>query len=266
MCTASWFAPTSADDLRERKRLFANDSSLGTGWAPQQEVETFVRMLTRYLSEPGPFSTAHPWCGSDVKVMAHGTSEELDVVLAVPQKCTHVSDRTDYLKNKSIVLNECERLAAQHLQGMPARFTINARDVPDKDELYMTYTGSSLESGDEGIVGRGNRVNGIITPLRAMNLEGAHGKNPVYHVGKLYNVAAGRIAQRLHEATGGYAEVHLISATGQRLDRPRRISIRLGDDGDELADDKLSAVLLETLDGFPSLTSEILSSAGGLLA
>jgi hypothetical protein len=57
--------------------------------------------------------------------------------------------------------------------------------------------------------------------------EAANGKNPLYHVGKLYNVAANRNAARLHEATGANAEVHLISATGQRLDRPWRILIRL---------------------------------------
>jgi S-adenosylmethionine synthetase len=68
------------------------------------------------------------------------------------------------------------------------------RDIPDRDELYLTYTGSSIESGDEGVVGRGNRVTGLITPLRPMNIEGASGKNPVYHVGKLYNLAAQRIA------------------------------------------------------------------------
>ncbi|GAA4942955.1 hypothetical protein GCM10023238_06060 [Streptomyces heliomycini] len=51
-----------------------------------------------------------------------------------------------------------------------------------------------------------------------MNLEGANGKNPVYHVGKLYNIAAQRLAQRLYEATDGHAEVHFVSTTGQRLD------------------------------------------------
>lgn len=84
-----------------------------------------------------------------------------------------------------------------------ASFRLNARDIVERDELYLTFTGSSIESGDEGLVGRGNRVNGLITPLRAMNLEGANGKNPVYHVGKLYNVAARLIAQRLHRRFTG---------------------------------------------------------------
>jgi S-adenosylmethionine synthetase len=261
-----WFAPQSSDDLRERKQLFANDTSLGTGWAPRSRVEEFVRMLADHFSGPDGFRKEHPSCGADVKVMAHGTSEELDMVLAVPQKSVHVASRTEYLANKEAVLAECERLARRHYSGIEARFRLNARDIPERDELYLTYTGSSIESGDEGVVGRGNRVNGLITPLRPMNMEGANGKNPVYHVGKLYNVAANRIAQRLHEVTGGHAEVHLISATGQRLDRPWRIVVRLSEDGDHLNDSKLRALLLETLDAFPALTEEILFGDGMVLA
>jgi S-adenosylmethionine synthetase len=38
--------------------------------------------------------------------------------------------------------------------------------------------------------GRGNRINGLITPCRPMRLEAAAGKIPVTHVGKIYNVMA----------------------------------------------------------------------------
>ncbi|MGH7867507.1 MAG: methionine adenosyltransferase, partial [Candidatus Dormibacteraceae bacterium] len=249
-----WFAPKSADDLRERTQLFANDTSLGTGWAPLNRVEEFALTLADHFSQPDGFRAQHPWCGSDVKVLAHGTGDELDVVLAVPQKSKCVESRAAYIANKEAVLAQCASLAALQLPKMEARFQLNTRDIPERDELYMTYTGSSIESGDEGVVGRGNRVNGLITPLRPMNVEGASGKNPVYHVGKLYNIAANRIAQCLYEATGAYVEVHLVSATGRRLDRPWRIVVRFAESGTELADDKVRALLLDTLDAFPALT------------
>lgn len=261
-----WFAPSSADDLRERECLLANDTSLGTGWAPESPAEGFTRRLADYFSGPGQFRTSHAWCGSDVKIMSHGFGDELDVVLAVPQKCDLVAGRAEYLTHKDEVLAECIRLADRELPGIRAHFRLNSRDIPERDELYLTYTGSSIESGDEGLVGRGNRVTGLITPLRPMNVEGANGKNPVYHVGKLYNVAAQRLAQRLHEETGDYAEVHLVSATGQRLDRPWRILVRLAHNGDGIREDKLRALLLETLDSFPAMTSELVSGDGLTLA
>ncbi len=253
-----WFAPRSLDDLRERRTRLANDTSLGTGWAPESRFEVFVRDLVDHFSAAGPFTATHPWCGSDVKVMGYATGDEVDVVLCVPQKCSHVPDRVAYLENKEIVLAECRRLATERLGDVPARFQLNVRDLPERDELYLTFTGSSIESGDEGVVGRGNRVNGLITPTRPMNVEGANGKNPVYHVGKLYNLAARRLAQRLAEATGDYAEVHLVSATGQRLDRPWRVLIRLASPEPEL--DKVNTLILEALDGFPALTDEILTT------
>jgi len=63
--------------------------------------------------------------------------------------------------------------------------------------LYLTATGTSAEQGDDGQVGRGNRVNGLITPYRPMTLEAAAGKNPVSHVGKTYNIAARQICDKI---------------------------------------------------------------------
>lgn len=190
-----------------------------------------------------------------MKLMGYWDGSAADVVLCVPQKSSHVSSRACYLDNKHTVLGECERLASLRLPDAPVRFRLNVRDVPEKDEFYLTYTGSSIESGDEGVVGRGNRVNGLITPLRPMNMEGANGKNPVYHVGKLYNLAATRLARRLHTEYGGHAEVHLVSATGERLDRPWRILVRLSTDTAQ--PDQVQELVAETLAAFPALTEEI---------
>ncbi|QIY94494.1 methionine adenosyltransferase [Streptomyces sp. S1D4-11] len=250
-----WFAPRSADDLRERRVLLANDTSLGTGWAPENPFESFVRELVDHFSGASSFTAAHSWCGSDVKLMGYWDGKTADVVLCVPQKSSYVDSRATYLDNKHTVLAECERLVALRLPDAPVRFRLNVRDVPEKDEFYLTYTGSSIESGDEGVVGRGNRVNGLITPLRPMNMEGANGKNPVYHVGKLYNLAATRLAQHLHTEFGGHAEVHLVSATGERLDRPWRILVRLS--SDDAQPEQVQALVTEALAAFPALTEEI---------
>lgn len=71
---------------------------------------------------------------------------------------------------------------------------MNVSDTGSAQDSYLTVTGLSAESGDDGQVGRGNRVNGLIAPYRPMSLEAAAGKNPVTHVGKLYNIIAMRIA------------------------------------------------------------------------
>lgn len=255
---AAWFAPASVDELRERRQLIANDTSFGTGWAPDNEVEVFARALVDCLSGPSDFTALRPWCGSDVKLMILADAERLDAVVCVPQKSCRVPNRAVYLANCAEVLDECYRQAASALPELKASFRLNARDIVERDELYLTYSGSSIESGDEGLVGRGNRVNGLITPLRPMNLEGANGKNPVYHVGKLYNVAARRIAQMLHERFGGYVEVHLVSATGQLLARPWQTLIRLSQP--TVKTDEVQAIVNSVLRRLPELTQEIIYS------
>lgn len=79
-----WFAPESTSDLRELHQLFANDSSLGTGWAPRSRIERFTQTLADHFSKPDGFGMARQWCGTDVKVMAWGVADEIDVALAVP--------------------------------------------------------------------------------------------------------------------------------------------------------------------------------------
>ncbi|MEK8144256.1 hypothetical protein NKH18_27470 [Streptomyces sp. M10(2022)] len=45
-----WFNPRSIDDLREREVRLSNDTSLGTGWAPENRFESFVRELADHFS------------------------------------------------------------------------------------------------------------------------------------------------------------------------------------------------------------------------
>jgi len=60
-----------------------------------------------------------------------------------------------------------------------------------------------------------------------MTIESAAGKNAVMHVGKLYNIAASLIAQRLVEEVGAVEEARclLVSQIGSPLDRPQAIDV-----------------------------------------
>jgi S-adenosylmethionine synthetase len=108
----------------------------------------------------------------------------------------------------------------------PADLVLNALDdlrARDESGLHLTVTGLSAEMGDDGQVGRGNRVNGLITPGRPMSLEAAAGKNPTSHVGKIYNVLADSIARAVCAEVEQVEEanVQLLSTIGQPLDQPR---------------------------------------------
>jgi S-adenosylmethionine synthetase len=62
-----------------------------------------------------------------------------------------------------------------------------------------------------------------------MGTEAAAGKNPVSHVGKIYNVLAHRMAQEIYENISGIKEVYvlLLSRIGSPVDRPRMATAQL---------------------------------------
>jgi len=107
---------------------------------------------------------------------------------------------------------------------------LNTADDYSEGIYYNTVTGLSMENGDDGSVGRGNRVNGLITPFRPMSMEAAAGKNPVTHVGKIYNILANVISSEIAEEAGGDVEeirVRILSQIGKPIDDPQTASIQL---------------------------------------
>jgi len=111
------------------------------------------------------------------------------------------------------------------------RVMINTLDDPGRGDsgMYLTVLGTSAEGADGGVVGRGNRVNGLIAFNRPVNMEAAAGKNPVSHVGKIYAVLANRMAAEIYAQVPGISEVNvwLCSQIGQPVDRPKLASVQL---------------------------------------
>jgi S-adenosylmethionine synthetase len=78
-------------------------------------------------------------------------------------------------------------------------------------------------------VGRGNRVNGLISLNRPQCSEAAAGKNPVSHVGKIYNLLTHRMANKVHQQVPDVKEVYvwLLSKIGQPIDQPAVAAVQL---------------------------------------
>jgi S-adenosylmethionine synthetase len=124
-----------------------------------------------------------------------------------------------------------------------AEVIVNAADDIERRSIYLTVSGTSAEAGDDGEAGRGNRVNGLITPFRPMTMESVAGKNPANHTGKIYNIAASLIAERVVETLPAVneAECILVSEIGRRVDEPQLMQLRLRPGGTLTHDIKLAA-------------------------
>jgi S-adenosylmethionine synthetase len=213
---------------RARARVaLANDTSIGVGFAPLSPLEAAVLALERSINAFDA-KRVRPETGEDVKVMAVRRGGHSAFTIACAFVSAHVESAAAYEQKKARLAQALQRRAADLLGGQ-AEVVVNAADDAARGSLYLTVTGTSAEAGDDGEVGRGNRANGLITPGRPMTLEAAAGKNPVSHVGKLYNVAAGRIAgalvAALPEVAG--AECALVSRIGVPIDDPQLVALRL---------------------------------------
>ena len=114
---------------------------------------------------------------------------------------------------------------AERLAGHDVELHLNTKDDEVGTSLYLTAIGSCVESGDEGMVGRGNRPSGVISPLRAHSGEAACGKNPAFFPGKVYNAAAIEIAQLIYQDIGTPVEVWLAAQEGRPLDDPWQVVV-----------------------------------------
>ncbi len=160
--------------------------------------------------------------------MAIRRGRHLQLTVACAMIDRHLRDIDDYLAERATVEQVVRSLVVEH--GFTSyELGVNTADDPAAGTVYLTVTGTSAEAGDDGEVGRGNRANGLITPHRPMSLEAAAGKNPVAHVGKIYNVVARDIAEAIVAADVAIAAVHclMVSRIGSPVTRPALVDIKL---------------------------------------
>lgn len=205
----------------------ANDTSCGVGFAPLDALERTVLAVEHHLNARAT-KEAHPQIGEDIKVMGVRRGETIALTVACALVDRHVADLADYRAKKSQVAALAAD-AAQAVTGHPVEVLVNAADGESADSVYLTVTGLSAESGDDGQVGRGNRANGLLTPYRPMSLEAVCGKNPVSHVGKLYNVVASRAAAAIVADVAEVEEAYcfLASHIGCSILEPRVFDIKV---------------------------------------
>lgn len=227
-------------DLFARSEAGANDTSVGVGCAPLTETERLTLEAERRLNSP-EWKVRHPEIGEDVKVMAVRRDRHLSLTVAAAFVDRFIPDAATYFSRKAEIVAELERELSRELRDCDALdVELNVLDDPGRGSggMYLTVTGTSAEGADSGQVGRGNRANGLISPHRAMSLEAVAGKNPVSHVGKIYNVLALQSARRIAEVVDGAAEVTvwICSRIGHRLDDPWSVAVELVPrDADDLA-------------------------------
>ncbi|OYT64462.1 S-adenosylmethionine synthetase [Candidatus Bathyarchaeota archaeon ex4484_205] len=221
-------------DLRELFKLGgdvprANDTSFGVGFAPMTPLEKTVLEVEMELNSDSSKRRV-PSLGEDIKVMGTRNGDKYSLTIASAMVSSQLSSYEEYYdakeKVREIAISKAKKILGSDKE---LEVVINAADEEER-VVYITVTGTSAEAGDDGSTGRGNRVNGLITPFRPMSLEAACGKNPVSHIGKLYNVMAHKIAEEIHSETGALeVYVRLQSRIGSPINQPENASVQILD-------------------------------------
>ncbi len=204
----------------------SNDTSFGVGFAPLSTTEKLVLETERYIGKLDLKEV-----GEDVKVMGVRNGDNIILTIADAMVSGYIPDIDHY---KSIINDLYEKINdfVVKLTDKPVKIDINAADDYKKKSVYLTVTGTSAEHGDDGSVGRGNRANGLITPYRPMSVEASAGKNPVNHVGKIYNLLSKDIAEEIAKEGCEEVCVRMMSQIGSPINKPLIASVQIiGDKG-----------------------------------
>jgi S-adenosylmethionine synthetase len=238
----------------------ANDTSYGVGHAPLSETEQIVKATEDRLN--GEYSVDHPEVGQDVKVMGKREGDQIDVTVAVAMVDRHIDDLDAYKAAVDNVRTYVADLATDYTDR-DVTVHVNTADDYDEGSIYLTTTGTSAEQGDDGSVGRGNRANGLITPNRPMSMEATSGKNPVNHIGKIYNLLSTEIAKSVVDDVDGIEQlqIRLLSQIGSPIDEPHVADAELVTEDDvTVADieDEVEAAIDDELADVTSVTRRVI--------
>jgi S-adenosylmethionine synthetase len=245
----------------------ANDTSIGVGHAPLTKLERLVLAIERTINGRDRCRQNPSW-GEDVKVMGIRYGDNVQIIVACAMIGRYLVHIDDYLREKTAIEDIVSKQSAEH--GFPSPdVAINAADDVTKGNVYLTVTGTSAEAGDDGQVGRGNRVNGLITPCQPMTLEAAAGKNPVTHVGKIYAVLAQDIAETLVRELPEVSKARclMVSKIGEPVTTPAILQIKLATrDGSPVAQlsKRIEEIAGDQLAHIPYLVDGFLAGTVGI--
>jgi len=204
----------------------SNDTSFGVGHAPFSEVETIIKNSSDFIDTK--LRKKYPAIGQDIKIMGLRDKDTITLTIAcaiVDRYCADIKEYQEYMA----ILSEQITTVAKKSTKRKVVVHVNTADDIKKKSVFLTVTGTSAEMGDDGSVGRGNRCNGLITPNRPMSMEATSGKNPINHIGKIYNLLSTQIARECVTKVDGIEEmyVRLLSQIGKPIDLPLVASIQV---------------------------------------
>ena len=261
---------TSSYELRsifENPKLFvANDTSALVGYAPFTRTESAVLETEQYINSPN-FKKEFPESGEDVKVMGFRNSNFLEITIAMAFVDSYVDSENHYFKRKQEMLQSILEFHKKRSDFDEVNVSINNLDSKNKgmDGLYLTVLGTSADNADSGEVGRGNMSNRVISLTRPAGSEATAGKNPVSHIGKIYNALSFKLAEDIQKKVPEFEEVlvWMYNIIGKPVNDPAAIVVQpISDKGLDVSkfEHTIREIIEENLDKIDEFCMSLVTS------
>lgn len=252
-------AVNDKDAARHNNHNRCNDTSTTVSYYPMSKLETVVLNIEQLLNSEY-YKKENPWVGNDIKVMGIRKERNIEITSCVPLISTYVKDLEDYIVKLNGIKKDIEKEIKKVFKNNDIKIFLNTRDNYEKNDLYLTLTGSAVESGDEGAVGRGNRSRGVIPFSRNFSMEAACGKNPVYHTGKLFTAIGDIISQKIYEKYNVENTVYCTSKMGDDINDPWSISVELNKNLSKEEIEDIDNMINEIINNHSVITDEIINN------
>jgi len=219
-----WYTPRNINDVPDSGKLFAADTAL----CVNHSTKTFCERLTFELeqsfwnyNEKGYASPKFSKIGQDIKVMVSRIHNDIVATVCMPVYKDVYSTHEEY--NNIIKFHEARLTKIANHMNFDKKYNINIEINRLPDGAYRNYSlvvGSCIECGEEGIVGRGNNSQGLISSFREHTVEAPCGKNPRYHTGRIVNFLANNATSRIFEELGVKCTLYSLTRNRGSIIRP----------------------------------------------
>lgn len=218
------YRPKDKTQIPHTIQLKANDTSCCVANWPPTVTESITYRLERYFWEnvDGYAIPRFPEVGQDIKVFVLRTGTHLEVTVCMP---TISSLTGSYATYRSIVAHHESALRElAHSIAAPAGLSVSLH-VNEYQDPYMLCIGTCAECGEEGVVGRGNNILGIISSNRIHTQESWAGKNPVYHTGRVLGYLTLKLARAVSTKLGVKCSIMAMTQCGGSLIPPASLVV-----------------------------------------
>lgn len=219
-----WYEPRNMDDVPDSHELFAADTSLCVLHGTKTFCEQLAFDLEQSFWKYNDLGYAYPKysdVGQDIKVMVTRIQNEVVATLCMPVFKDLYQTKKEY--DNIVLKHEKRLLKIANKISNPNNYSYKIEINRMPDNTYRNYSlvlGSCIECGEEGLVGRGNNAQGLISSFREHTVEAPCGKNERYHTGKVINFLGSKAVKRINDELNIRVTLYCLTRNRGSITRP----------------------------------------------